>query len=103
MRSSFRGIAVLVAIALGAIACSPTQNAPSTSAAASVAGVAPARGGTLTVVTDAQPATYDAHLETSPAALDLLAPEYSLLYRYDSVDPSHLVADLATGAISYST
>lgn len=106
MRTSFRGLGAAIALALLVVSCTKTGTATpsaSASAAASVAGVQPVRGGTLTLVTDGQPATYDAHIETAASAIDLLAPEYSLLYRFDAVDPARFVPDLATGAITYSS
>ena len=104
MRTPSRGIATALAIALLAVACTPSASpTASASPARSAAAVQPARGGTLTLVTDDQPATYDAHQETSLAALDLLAPEYSLLYRIDPLDPAKITPDVAASAPTLST
>jgi peptide/nickel transport system substrate-binding protein len=96
MRMLPKGIAATLASLLLAVSCTPSATTTaSASPARSAAAVQPVRGGTLTLVTDDQPATYDAHQETSPAALDLLAPEYSLLYRVDPLDSTKLVPDVA--------
>ena len=95
MSTVIRGLAALVVLAVIASACTQQNATPSGTPASSIAPVAPVHGGTLTIVTSQQPATYDAHLETSPAVLDLLAPEYSLLYRADPLDPAKLIPDLA--------
>ena len=92
----------LLAAVFAIVACSPQSGTPPSSAAPSASAVRPVRGGTLVLVTDAQPATYDLHQETNLAALDLLAPEYSLLYRVSPIDSSRLVPDLATGAVTFS-
>ena len=104
MRTSLRGLGTTIALALLVASCAKTESpTPSGSVVPSAQAVQAVRGGTLTLVTDAQPATYDAHLETSPSALDLLAPEYSLLYRFDPNDPARLVPDLASGAVTFSS
>lgn len=95
MRGLARGIAALVVLVLVGGACTQQNATPSPTPSVSVAAVKPARGGTLTFVANDQPATYDAHQLTSPAALDLLAPEYSLLYRVDPLDPARLIPDVA--------
>lgn len=95
MRGLARGIAALVVLVLVGGACTQQNATPSPTPSVSVAAVKPARGGTLTFVANDQPATYDAHQLTSPAALDLLAPEYSLLYRVDPLGPARLIPDVA--------
>lgn len=97
MRRLLRGVSALVVAAVIAAACNQQNATPSSSPAPSATAVQPARGGTLTIVTSEQPATYDAHRETSAAVLDLLAPEYSLLYRADPLDPARLIPDVASG------
>lgn len=96
MRGTARGIVALVVLVLVGGACTQQNATPSATPSATIAAVKPVRGGTLTFVANEQPATYDAHELTSPAALDLLAPEYSLLYRIDPLDPARLVPDIAT-------
>lgn len=103
MRRSLRGVAALVLLAVLVASCTQQPATPSGSPAASVTPVRAARGGTLTLVTSGQPATYDAHRETSPAVLDVLAPEYSLLYRVDPLDSARTVPDLASGDPQLST
>ncbi|HEY6957214.1 MAG TPA: ABC transporter substrate-binding protein [Candidatus Limnocylindria bacterium] len=94
MRGNARGVVALVVLVLVG-ACTQQNTTPSPTPAASPSAIKPARGGTLTFVANEQPATYDAHQLTSPAALDLLAPEYSVLYKIDPLDPAHLVPDIA--------
>lgn len=96
MRRIPRGLAALVIIGVLAAACTQQAATPSGSPAPSATPIRAARGGTLTFVTSEQPATYDVHRETSPAVLDLLAPEYSLLYRVDPLDASRILPDLAS-------
>ena len=95
MRGIARGIVALVVLVLVGGACTQQNATPSGTPAASPSPIKPVRGGTLTFVANEQPTTYDAHLLTSPAALDLLAPEYSLLYRIDPLDTAHLIPDVA--------
>ena len=103
MRRPTQSIAATLATALLVVACTPSAtNTASASPAHTAPALQPTRGGTLTLVTDDQPATYDAHLETSPAALDVLAPEYSLLYRIDPFDPAKITPDVASGAPTLS-
>lgn len=90
-----RGIAALVVLVLVGGACTQQNTTPSPTPAASASAITPKRGGTLTFVANEQPATYDAHQLTSPAALDLLAPEYSVLYKLDPLDPARLIPDVA--------
>ena len=96
MRTVVRGVAALIVLAVVTTACNQQSATPSATPGASASAAAATRGGTLTIVTSDQPATYDAHRETSAAVLDLLAPEYSLLYRSDPLDPARLIPDVAS-------
>ncbi len=58
-------------------------------------GQTPRRGGELAFIVSAEPPSYDAHRETSFAALQPTAPFYSLLIRFDPFDYTKLVGDVA--------
>jgi peptide/nickel transport system substrate-binding protein len=56
----------------------------------------PHRGGTLVFGVEAEPPNYDCHQGNTYVILDLVAPIYSLLIRFDPHDMSRFEPDLAT-------
>jgi peptide/nickel transport system substrate-binding protein len=56
----------------------------------------PQRGGTLVFGVEAEPPNYDCHQGNTFVILDLVAPIYSLLIRFDPNDMSRFEPDLAT-------
>jgi peptide/nickel transport system substrate-binding protein len=56
---------------------------------------APNKGGWLTFGVVAEPPNYDCHANTTFALLDLVAPHYSLLVKFDGKDYPKVVPDLA--------
>jgi peptide/nickel transport system substrate-binding protein len=63
--------------------------------AAPAAGETPKRGGTLTFAVVAEPPGLDCHGSQTFALLNLVAPSYSLLVKFDSANDSAIVGDLA--------
>ena len=79
-------------------ACAPTVTAPGVSASATPAAQAtPAvrTGGTVIWLTDRDLSSFDMYQETSAPLLAQLAPAYSSLLRYEPLDATKLLPDLA--------
>ncbi len=55
----------------------------------------PKRGGVLRHVVEGEPTTFDCHAAATSFALQVLAPHYSTLLRYDPNDFSKIIGDLA--------
>jgi peptide/nickel transport system substrate-binding protein len=55
----------------------------------------PKRGGVLRHVIEGEPASFDCHSAATSFALQVLAPHYSTLLKYDINDYSKIVGDLA--------
>lgn len=101
MRMVIHRFALTSAAALLVAACS-AQQGPSPSPSAAVTGTPPRSGGTLTFAVAREPASYDPHRENDPAALELLAPYYSVLYTVDPDRPAEVVPDIAQGQPAFS-
>ncbi len=92
-------VALSVVFALLLAACTQ-QAAPTTSSAPApslAGGEKPQTGGTLTFVVNAEPPSFDGHLETTFALLHPIAPHYSLLYKFDPADLTKVIPDVASG------
>ena len=55
----------------------------------------PKRGGVLRHVIEGEPANFDCHSAATSFALQVLAPHYSTLLKYDINDYSKIIGDLA--------
>ncbi len=83
-------LSLTIVAALLVAACAPGPSGPG-----GPAGNEPRAGGELTYIVASEPPSFDAHRESSYAVLHPVAPHYSLLYRYDPADLTHVIPDVA--------
>ncbi len=90
MRRSRPILSLTIAVSFLVAACAPGPSAPGGGP-----GGEPRAGGELTYIVASEPPSFDAHRESSYAVLHPVAPHYSLLYRYDPADLTHVIPDVA--------
>ena len=85
-RIASRGWLPALAAAAVVVGFGPTQQADAQQ---------PKRGGTLTHVVEAEPNTIDCHASATSFTIQLVAPHYSTLLKYDPAGYPNIVGDLA--------